>query len=320
MKALIWHGDRDLRIEHVHEPELEAGQTLLRVVMAGICGSDLHGYRGHPGPRVPPLILGHEAVGRADGHPGLVIPFPLWSCGACPTCQRGDVQLCAERGLLGLDRPGVFAEAVAVPSDALIDVPASMTAVVATLTEPLAVAVSALRLDSVTGGERVLVLGAGPIGLLTAYAATAAGAEVDVLEPLERRRNIAAALGAQTVYAEPTAVPIGHYDIAYDTVGIEPVWTVAISAVRRGGIVTVIGLGQDVGAVAIGGLVRNAITIRGHYAYTRDDFDAALDLHLRHPLDHSWVDSGSLDDGGRAFHELVETPDVRIKFVLEIDY
>lgn len=318
MKALVWQGEQDLTIEDVAVPEVDADHALFEVTVAGICGSDLHGYRGHPGPRVPPLILGHEAVGRVAGRAGLVVPFPLWSCGACTACREGDMHLCPKRGLLGLDRPGVFAESVAVPIAALVDVPERVSPLLAALTEPMAVGVSALRLDGVAPGDRVLVIGGGPIGLLTAHAAMAAGAEVDLLEPLERRRQIAGVLGVRGVFADAQDVSHAAYDVAYDTVGIQPAWSTAINAVRRGGRATIIGLGQDEGPMAVGAIVRNAVTVRGHYAYTRADFDAALQLLAEHPVDVSWLETMSLDDGAAAFERLVSAPGEHVKCMLEV--
>ena len=81
MKALVWHGDREMSLDDLPEPEPAADEVVLEVELAGICGSDLHGYRGHPGPRVPPLVLGHEVVGRVDGTQYTV--YPLVACGAC---------------------------------------------------------------------------------------------------------------------------------------------------------------------------------------------------------------------------------------------
>ncbi|HET9546162.1 MAG TPA: alcohol dehydrogenase catalytic domain-containing protein, partial [Gaiellaceae bacterium] len=178
MRALVWHGGTELSLDELPEPAPGQGQVVFDVEVAGICGSDLHAYRGHPGPRVPPLVLGHEAIGSVEGRAGRFAVFPLVVCGRCAACRRGEENLCAERGLLGLDRQGVFADRVAVREDALVPVPDGVDPRVAVLVEPLAASVSVLRLDRVEEGDRVLVLGGGPIGLLGVWAALRRGAHV----------------------------------------------------------------------------------------------------------------------------------------------
>ena len=118
MAALVWHGGRSVGLERVEEPQGASGQLVADVRLAGICGSDLHQYRGNPGPRRPPLILGHEAVVTVAGRPGRFVLYPLVSCGECEACVRDEQNLCHRRGLLGFDRPGVFADSIAVDADA----------------------------------------------------------------------------------------------------------------------------------------------------------------------------------------------------------
>ena len=117
MKALTWHGGREMTYGDEPAPEAGAGAVPFRVTLAGVCGSDLHPYRGHPGPRTPPLVLGHEAVGRGGRRRPLRRLPDRRRAASCPACLRGEENLCATRGLLGLDRQGVFAETVAVDAD-----------------------------------------------------------------------------------------------------------------------------------------------------------------------------------------------------------
>jgi threonine dehydrogenase-like Zn-dependent dehydrogenase len=262
-------------------------------------------------------VLGHEAVGCRDGDPGRYVVFPIVSCGSCPACLRGEENLCATRGLLGLDRQGVFAETVAVGVGALTPVPAAVDDRVAVLTEPFACAVSALRYAGAAPGRHVLVLGGGPIGLLTVWACAIQGIEVSAVEPVGSRRALAAELGATRVAADVHA-GVPPADIAIDAVGIEPTWQGAIAHVRTGGSVTVIGLGQAEGMVAVGDMVRRAITLRGHYAYTRADFDNALALLAEHPPPLHWLTTLPLGDGAEAFRRLVEEPADMIKALLAV--
>jgi len=316
MEALVWHGASELSLEQLDEPAAGEGQAAFDVALAGICGSDLHPYRGHAGPRVPPLVLGHEAVGTTPGAEGRFVLFPIVSCGRCAACRRGEVNLCETRGLVGLDRQGVFAERVAVGADALVPIPAGVPDGAAVLTEPLATPLSALRAAGAAPGVRVAVFGGGPIGLLTVYACSALGIESELVEPLEHRRELAGQLGAAAVHASGDDVAAGSFDLAVDAVGIEPTWAPAIRAVRMGGTVTIIGLGAAEGPMAVGDLVRRGIALRGHYAYTRADFEAALAMLAEHPPPLGWLSTLPLREGAEGFRRLVEEPGENVKVLL----
>jgi threonine dehydrogenase-like Zn-dependent dehydrogenase len=316
MKALTWHGGPQLEYGDRPAPDVAEGSVAVTIALAGVCGSDLHPYRGHHGPRTPPLVLGHEAVGTVAGEDGRYVVFPIVSCGACDACLRGEENLCATRGLIGLDRQGVFAETVAVSPDALTPIPAGVPDEVAVLTEPFACAASALRYAGAAPGQRVLVLGGGPIGLLTVHACAVRGIAVIAVEPVAARRELARELGAAQVAASVDHLGPGQFDIAIDAVGIEPTWRAAVGRVRAGGSVTVVGLGQAEGAVAVGDMVRRGITMRGHYAYTRADFDAALATLAVDPPGLEWLTVLPLSEGAEAFRRLVEEPEGTVKALL----
>lgn len=318
MRALVWHGGDRLAVEELVEPERSDGQVLFDVGLAGICGSDLHPYRGEHGPRRPPLVLGHEAVGTVAGRAGRFALFPLVACGACRACERGEQQLCERRGLVGLDRQGVFADRIAVSEDALVPVPSNLDDRLAALVEPLATSVSVLRLERVGPADTVLVIGGGPVGLLGVYATAHLGAHVLAVEPLPHRREVALRLGAHEVFADAADVAPGRADVVIDAVGIEPTWRAGIAAVRSGGSVCVVGLGQADGGVPVGDLVRRGVTVRGHYAYSRADFEAALELLADTPPPLDWVDVVGLDEAADSFRRLVEEPDSVTKVLLDI--
>ena len=318
MKALVWHGERSMAYGEVEEPSSGAEHVMLEVALASICGSDLHGYRGHPGPRVPPLILGHEAVGTVAGRDGRYVVFPIASCGRCPACLRGEENLCTTRGLLGLDRPGVFAERVAVPEASLVPVPDGLPDELAVLTEPLAVAVSAARIDAVAAGADVLVIGGGPIGLLAAHVARTRGAEVTVADAVAGRRAAAAEIGMTAVLDDASSAAVGRFDVVVDAVGVEATCLAAIRATRRGGRVTMIGLGAAEARVPLAGMVREGVTLRGHYAYTRADFVEAVRVLAHDPPTDGWLTFLPLSDGAEGFRRLVEEPDTCTKVVLRV--
>jgi threonine dehydrogenase-like Zn-dependent dehydrogenase len=298
MKALVWHGDRRLAYEDVPDPEPGEDEVVLDVQLAGICGSDLHGYRGHPGPRVPPLVLGHEVVGSIDGERYTV--YPIAGCGACDRCRAGEDNLCDAWVLIGMHRPGVFAERVVVPRRSLVALPPGLDPRRAVLAEPLACCVGALAPHRVGPGTRVVVFGAGPIGLLTIFLAARDGADVRAVDPVAERLETARRLGA-TDFEGPA-------DLAVDAAGFEATWRASIDAVRNGGTVVVLGLGDAEGMLPMALVVRRAITFRGQFAYSRAEFARAVEILTETDLELDWLSDAALADGAQAFANLVERP------------
>ena len=318
MEALVWLGDDRLAIDELPDVAAGDGEVLFEVVLAGICGSDMHAYRGAGGKRVPPLVLGHEAVGRLSGEEGLFVAFPLLGCRACAICAEGHENLCPDRSLLGLDRPGTFASTVVVPRSALLAVPAGMTADVAALTEPLATVIGVFEGTTLRPGQIVQVIGCGSIGLLAVYFAVSAGCDVIATDPVAARRQIALDMGATVVdSADDFAARSAHYVI--DAVGIESTWSAGLRSVRPGGVVVVVGLGQMNGTVAIGDMIRSGITLKGSYAYTREDFAEALALLARVPINTTWLERMALRDGQAAFDALAHETTPAIKILLQPD-
>src|SRR5262245_890331 len=290
MKALVWYGERDVRYEDFPDPEPAADEVVFDVELAGICGSDLHGYRGHPGPRVPPLVLGHEVVGLLDGDAYAV--YPLIGCGECAHCLAGEDNLCASWRLIGMHRPGVFAERVAVPRRSLVPLPDGIDHERAVLVEPLACCVGALAPHA--DAQSVAVLGCGPLGLLTVYLAARSGATVTAIDPLSERRAIAERLGAATTADE---LQPGELDLVVDAAGFEPTWRAAVTGVRAGGTVVMLGLGNAEGTFPMAQLVRRAVVLRGQFAYTRDEFARALAILAEGDLALDWLSTARLSDG-----------------------
>lgn len=317
MRALVWHGGRDLKMEELPEPEPADGEVLLDVGLAGICGSDLHPFKGHHGPRRPPLVLGHEVVGTVDGLDGRWSVFPLTVCGHCEQCLAGRENLCASRQLLGLHRPGVFADRVSVPRAALLEVPAGLPDEVAALVEPLAVCVAGFAPASIGSGSRVLVIGCGPIGLLSVYLAARSGAEVTAVEPVDARREWAARLGAAHTLATAEEADGLDAELSVDAVGAEVTWRAAIAGTRAGGEVVVLGLAQADGGMPVADLVRRSIRVRGQFAYTRAEFDGALSLLATDAPAPGWLEVMPLEEGLAAFSRLSDAPDGTAKILLK---
>ena len=173
MQALVLHGIGDLRYERVPRPVPGSGEALVRVVAVGVCGSDLPRIFEHGTYRFP-LIPGHEIAGVVEEVVGIalrrpgerVTVKPLMPCGECAYCQVGDFAQCRSYDYLGSRSDGGFAEYVRAPQSNLVPVPEGVHMVDASLTEPAAVALHALRQGGVEPGDAVAILGTGPIGMM----------------------------------------------------------------------------------------------------------------------------------------------------------
>jgi 2-desacetyl-2-hydroxyethyl bacteriochlorophyllide A dehydrogenase len=316
--ALVWHGGPNLTVEQIDAPRPAEGEVLVDVALAGICGSDLHAYRGHGGKRQPPLVLGHEAVGRVHGESSLQALFPLRGCGRCAACASGTENLCSDRRLLGLDCQGTFAEQIAIAREDLVPVPDGVSAEIAALTEPLATALNALDGLALDATSRVAVIGLGTIGLLTVYAALDRGGQVVGVDPAPARRQHAEALGVTNLLSSAEELEPQSFTAVVDAVGVTATWSAGVRAVTNGGVIVIVGLGENVGPVDVGRLVRGGLTVRGTYAYTRDQFGSALQMLSERPPSMGWVQCLPLRDGASAFERLTSVSGDAAKVLLEV--
>ncbi|PWG64535.1 zinc-dependent alcohol dehydrogenase [Spiribacter halobius] len=315
MKALVYTEPYRLELRDEPVPEPAPGEALIRVHAAAICGSDMHGYHGADPRRRPPLVLGHEAAGEVvDGsHRGQrVVLNPLVTCGLCEDCTDGRSNLCRQRQLIGMARPGAFAEYVTLPERNLIPVPEGMDLNAAALTEPTATALHGIHLGQRCAFRpfaegRNLVIGGGAIGALSALVLRWLGAgDVTVAETNPLRAAAMERLGF-AVHDPVSAGPPGEdrFHLVVDAVGHAATRDAAIAAVRPGGVIVHIGLGEASSAMDARKLTLSEITFVGCYTYTPTDLRAAL--HALHagalgPLD--WIEQRPLADGDGAFADL----------------
>lgn len=312
-----------LRIERRPRPEPAPGEALVRLRACGICGTDLHFHHGGfwPEGHVP----GHEMFGEVElagdgvalvaGDP--VAIEPISACGRCACCRAGRGNICPSTQLFGVHRPGGFAEAIAVPAARLFPAPRELAPELAALAEPTAVAIHGLRRGGLAPGQRVLVLGAGSIGLLCVAAARAAGAgEVWLGARHPHQREIGRALGADRVLSEPETAPAAlagagdeaPIDLVVETVGgSADTLRAAAAAVRPGGAISVLGvfLG-DVAVPALPMLLKEGSLFWSNCYERRDDgadFADALTLLAarRDALSALTTHSLPLDQAERAF-------------------
>ncbi len=306
MKAAVYYGPRDVRIEDVAEPDPKPGELLIEVSRNGICGSDLHTYlggeRGGATMHVPGVVLGHEfagivrAVGDSVGGGGddiavgtAVAIAPIEYCGSCWSCAHSWPQMCRKLGLYGgyrLPLHGGLAPLVAVSRRSAFVVPDGLSVVEAALAEPMAVATHAVRRGPATHGSTVLILGAGPIGLGVLQAVRADDTTITIVSEVSAaRRDAARRLGA-TVVVDPTSGDLRTavrdltqhgVDIVFDTTAVHAAFNEGVRSLRpRGTMVSVAGWSQ-LAQVDMGVAMAKEIDIRFSMTYEPEiDFPATL--------------------------------------------
>ncbi|MDA1313520.1 MAG: galactitol-1-phosphate 5-dehydrogenase [Acidobacteria bacterium] len=301
MKALVLEEYKKLAVNEVPEPTLAPGEVLIRVRSCGICGSDVHGYDGSSGRRIPPVIMGHEASGVIAKLGGEVEGFAegervtfdsMISCGRCRFCRTGAPNLCDSRMVLGVScadytRNGAFAEYVNVPAHIVYRIPDALSFNEAAMVEPVSVAVHAVNLTPITLGDTALVVGAGMIGLLTVQALRAAGCGTIISTDLADDRLAAAKKMGADVTLNPKSTDIvkavremtggAGVDISMEAVGAEATVATAIDSVRKGGSVTLIGnIAPKIG-FGLQSVVTREIAVRGSCA-SSNDYPACLEM------------------------------------------
>ncbi len=298
MKAAVWNERASLDVVEVAKPEPRPGWVRVKVAACGVCGSDLHGY-GRPEMAWAGMRPGHEITGWVDAlgegvtdaPAGLVAVEPLHACGHCRDCDGGHYNLCAEVGIIGFGLPGGLADYVEVPAHRLHPLPHGMALDVATLAEPLAVCVRAVRLSGLGLGQTVAVIGAGTIGLLAIAAARAGGAgEIHAIARHPRQAELAAAMGADAVHADSAALlgAVGERacEIVIETVGGWATTLLDAVAIAAPGA-TIVNVGCFEGETPLPGpaFFAKEITLRASNCYAfdngRSDFALAAALLAR---------------------------------------
>jgi threonine dehydrogenase-like Zn-dependent dehydrogenase len=333
MKALVWEAPRELALRDQPTPEVAAGEALIRVAYAGICGSELSAYLGHNALRVPPLVMGHEFAGTVaalgptaqERNPALaaglaVTVNPLTFCGQCDFCTHGQHQLCANRQLIGAHRAGGYAEYVAVPAETIVPLPAGMAPHLGALVEPLAVSVRVVEHALGEGAvpTPLLVIGAGPIGLLVLQVLHLRGAaQVFVADLDAARLAMAAGLGAEPLDPRERDVVKTVREasgglgapVTIDAVGTAATRAQCVAATRSGGTLVLCGLHEETSAMPAADMIRREIVARGTFAYTPANFATALDLLAKGTVRlDPWIVEAPLAEGGLWFERLLEEP------------
>ncbi len=342
MKALLLTQYKQMEVTDVAEPEVGADDVLVQVEACGICGSDIHGYDGSTGRRIPPLVMGHEAAGIvvatganvSDLAEGTRVTFDsMVSCGQCEFCRRGNANLCDNRMVLGVScgeyrRHGAFAERISVPRRIVYRLPDALPFEHAALVEAVSVAVHAANVTPIVLGDTAVVVGAGMIGLLTIQAVRAAGASrVIAVDLNDKRLAVAKQLGADDVLrgdqvdvpAVVTELTGGRgADVSLEVVGATPTVKTAIESVRKGGSVTLVGNVSPTIELPLQSVVTREISLRGTCG-CNGEYPQCIDLMNRGIINVAPLITAkiSLSDGPQWFERLHAGDPDQMKVVVQ---
>lgn len=289
MLASFCTGKDTIAVRETDSPRPGAGEVLVRVRACGVCGSDLHFYDGSF-PIAPNISMGHEYAGEVaelgEGVERIAVGDrmavePALRCARCEYCTSGRYHLCRKRDFT--PKNGAMAEYITVPAYTLYKLPDGVDFEIGALTEPLAVAIHGLHLVNVRAGERVLVMGAGTIGLMTVLAARAMGAEVIAIYRHDHQGEAATRVGATRVVrdGETAGLEREGIDVVVETVGGKaPTISQALGIVRPGGRISVLGIFTQTATINALGLALKEVTMAGGIQYCRpglrSDYDTAL--------------------------------------------
>lgn len=287
MKAAVIKGVKILAIEEIAIPEPGDQELLIRVQLAGICGSDSSLYQGKLAAPFP-VIPGHEAIGTIAATGSKTERFsvgqrvtihPNYFCGECPMCRKGLTNICRSKIRLGVDIDGVFADYAVIPEKAARAVPDGLPDEVAVFAEPLAVAAHAVKLAGLKEQESVMVFGAGVIGQLTLQMALLHSRDITACDLVTARLELAMRMGARQVIstqADLDACESG-FDVVFETSGAPPALEMAIKLTAPGGRIILLGLPGQSHPVSTVKIVRKELNILGSMIYT-DEIDACLKI------------------------------------------
>ena len=342
MKALVYSKPYSLEYSDFPDPVVSNDDVLVRVKACGICGSDVHGFTGKTGRRIPPLIMGHEAAGIVEGLGKNVIGFDKGDrvcfdstvyCNKCEACRAGLFNRCEKRQVLGVSVPefkrnGAFAEYVAVPWWIVAKIPDKLSFVHAALLEPASIGTHAANRAPITNDDTVVVIGAGTIGLFILQAARLRGAtRVIAVDINEFRLDIAKKLGADKLI-NPLKLDLSEVilqetenkgaNVTLEAVGYAKTFADAVSITRMGGYIVAVGNLEKKAEFNLQQLVAKEHTFTGSYA-SSGEFRGCIGLVASGKINVEPLISDVLPlrDGPDAFDRLLKAEENLLKIVLE---
>lgn len=337
MKSLFYADWETLEIRDHPVPPIAKGEVLLKVNACGICGSELETFKNRSSRRTPPLIMGHEFCGTIAGVDGSPVQFKegqrvvshsIATCGQCRACGRGEDHLCVQRKVFGMHRQGAFAEYLSVPASGLIAWPDTVAPESACLAEPLANGIHVAEKLRPHAPKIVLIMGAGPIGLMCQQAVQLLlHAETIVCDLVPERLRFAKSLGArfvvnaasddlQRMISDSTAGE--GVDAVVDAVGSGLTKKQSLQLVRPGGVVVWIGLHENPVTLDSYEITVSEKTVYGSYAATLKELRQAIDMMAEGKVDvSSWVQVFPIESGVEAFMRMLAGRGKDIKAVLK---
>jgi 2-desacetyl-2-hydroxyethyl bacteriochlorophyllide A dehydrogenase len=295
MQAAVIEGAQTIRLQEWKTPSISEGEALIRVKYCGICGSDIHVLHGKHPTATFPVVPGHEFVGELLDFKGtsslergnLVAAQPVFSCGNCEPCAKGQDNVCQSLKVLGCHTDGGFAEYVKVPLRKVYALPDDIDLELAALIEPLAVAVHDVRRSGLKVGNSALIIGGGPIGLLIAIVARHAGADNVIISEISPYRSQAAEeMGFAAI--NPQAENFNEelmqktegkgFDVAFEVSGSKPGITAAIDYAKITGTVMVVGMTSEPYPVNLSKIFQKELTLQGVRVHSQINYIGAIDL------------------------------------------
>lgn len=328
MRALVYTAPHKVEIEERPRPRPVEKDCEIAVTAAGICGSDISGFLGHSRRRVPPLVLGHELVGRtSDGR--RVVANPLVSCGRCAACLSGMQNLCVSWRLLGMDQTaGCYAEFVSIPETQVYEIPDDLSDARAIIAEPLANIVHLFRIAAPLPFFRMGIIGGGTMGSLALLTALHLGVrEILVEDVSDARLEVARKMGAThavNVSTEEGRAAARQFagngmDLVLDAAGNAPARQAAFDICRPGGQVVLLGMSQERSEIDFVTSIRKEHRVVMSFAYTPVDFERSLTLLKAGAIDISpWTVEMPLENGQQAFERMTTAPGNTMKMVLRV--
>ncbi|MBU2535041.1 MAG: alcohol dehydrogenase catalytic domain-containing protein [Chloroflexota bacterium] len=296
MKGAFYQGNKSFYVGDSPPRPPGRGEVRLNIAYGGICGTDVHIYLGHMDHRTTlPQVIGHEMSGTvAEVGQGVVdfklgdkaVVRPVVSCGRCPACKMGHYNVCHQINVLGVDTPGCFQGNWTVPAETLHRLPDDIDIKLAALVEPVAVGAHAVRLGQVTENEHVVVIGAGPIGILVALESKLKGAHVFVSEINPFRINLAREFGLEVVNPKETDLPAyvaektggAGADVVFEVTGLAPGAEMMTRLARTRGRIVIVGIFAEPVPVSLGQFFLRELRLRGVRLYEPEDFETAIPL------------------------------------------
>jgi L-iditol 2-dehydrogenase len=327
----------EFTLEEVEVPEINKDQVLIKVEKCGICGSDMHTYHGkHPFVK-PPLVLGHEFAGtisKIGSEVGnqfklgqRVAVEPSIVCGECRNCRDGRYNICDHLSVIGCLTDGAFTEYIAISGEKVVPIEDTMSFEDGAMLEPLSVGIHGVERGNIKAGNKVLVIGAGTIGLLLAQAAKAYGAEVAIMDLIDYRLELAKDLGVdksinsktQNLEEELNKFAPEGVDVIFECVGNPHTIRKAIEIARKGIRIVVLGVVDEEVLIPISIIQDRELELVGDLMFTRKDYEKAKDLITTKKINLKPLQTKTfpLTEVKTAFEYIINNKDTAIKVFLK---